>query len=470
MGFLGIAIVSIASPYDLEMWEGPIFLPAQRLVAGEAIYGAEVVLKEPYAFAGYGPLYYALVGMLLHATGVTFWPGRLLSALATVGTAILLFRAISHLTRDRVSALVASALFLSMPPAWIFGALQRVDALACFWAMSCVYVLLKHAGAGRWMILAGIFAGLAFATKQSAIAAGCVAIIWCLAVRQSRSLVSFLVGLALVMVSLAVVLLGTHNEGFLFNQTLIARNQLRSWVLFVIIRSFMQNPAAWVCVVFAALAVWRWRVSGDRNCAVIFLYLVCAVAVNGITASKIGASVNHLFELSTALALCAGVEAHRWLVRERGDRQLAAAVLSLGLVISMAAFNVGSYRHRVLDPAAKAGLHERVVEELKRLVPVDQPVASEYPDLVLRSGRRLFFNDLFIFEVPGAPEARGVWSDALARRELGAVVTLASRDLPGYVRVESIGYRDLPWATTRGYEGPLLYLREDLYQKRGPAR
>jgi hypothetical protein len=127
--------------------------------------------------------------------------------------------------------------------------------------------------------------------------------------------------------------------------------------------------------------------------------------------------------------------------------------------------NSGSYRARVLIPTSKAGLYEEVTQQLQQALDREQPVATEYPDLVLRAGRRLFFNDLAMYQA-GPPDVRDAFAKALNGGRIGAVVTMSHWDLPGYVRVPSIAYTNPQWAGTRHYEGPFLYLREDLFRQR----
>src|SRR5712692_11777685 len=81
--FLFLTVAAIVNPHDLSLYEGQTFLPAIRLWRGETVFGRDVVLDEPYLFAGYGPLYYAVLGLLLRFAGIVFWPGRLLSAIST---------------------------------------------------------------------------------------------------------------------------------------------------------------------------------------------------------------------------------------------------------------------------------------------------------------------------------------------------------------------------------------------------
>lgn len=64
-GFLAVGLRSVTYPYDLDMYEGPLFLPAIGIAAGKPIYGPDLVLERPYLYSTYGPVYFAAVGTVL---------------------------------------------------------------------------------------------------------------------------------------------------------------------------------------------------------------------------------------------------------------------------------------------------------------------------------------------------------------------------------------------------------------------
>jgi hypothetical protein len=456
-----MAIVSVGYPYDLEMDEGQIFVPAMRLVGGKPTYGPEVVLKEPYVFAAYGPVYYSIVGVSLQLVGLSYWPGRLVSVLATVGTCVLIFHGVVKGGGERVSGLAGSALFVVMPAAWSFGSLQRVDALAVLLAMCSVYFVLLHGHSRRWAFAAGTCAALAFLTKQTVIAAACAIVVWYLVRREFALLFSLSAGFGLAVILSMLALVASGNSGYVFNQVVNMQAPFFVRNAIINLRILAQSPGVLVSLVFVALAASRWRGGSVGGVGLTLLYVAAAGVLSASTVGRFGASTNHFGELTAALSLCAGLEMHRWLRSTGAEGRLAATVVCIGLLVTLLVFNVGSYRGRVLIPRAKAGVYEGVVKQLREMVPEGDAVAGEYTDLLLRSRREVFFSGLSMY-LGGPDKVQRVLRDALARRELGALVMVGYWDLPGYMRVGSIGYSNPEWVATQHYPGPILYVREEL--------
>ena len=151
--FVAVSLFGVVYPFTLEPYEGALLLPALKLSRGETIYGPEAFLKPPFLWTAYGPTYYFLTGMVMKVFGVAFWPGRLLSLFATLGTAAVVFFAVRHLCASRMAAIVSSSVFIMLPTTWTSGALSRVDALGLFLATTSFSLVL--CSPDRWAFLAG---------------------------------------------------------------------------------------------------------------------------------------------------------------------------------------------------------------------------------------------------------------------------------------------------------------------------
>lgn len=259
--FVLMSLAAIFQPYDLDSFEGILFLPAMLIASGQPIYGADVVLREPFMFATYGPLYYTLLGFLLKFTGVTFLPGRLISLLATAATALVIYRAVRREQVGIAAATVAVAVFLVMPPAWVFGAIQRVDALGVLLAVLAVVISFSSAKRS-YLLLAGGAAALAFLTKPTLIAAGVSVTICLLLTRRFGESASFLAGAVCVLVVAILMMVLSGNGGYLFNLASANLPLSPRWYL-VNFRTIMQSHTVFACLVIAAFALMRLR---QREC------------------------------------------------------------------------------------------------------------------------------------------------------------------------------------------------------------
>ena len=229
VAFLAISIASVAYPFDLDIYEGCIFLPASRMAEGLPVYGRAVAVNPPFVFTNYGPVYYALVAAAIRAVGLAFWPGRLLSLVSVLATALMIGYVVRREREGYPAATVAAALYLMMPATWTFGSLQRVDALGvCFSVLPWGRPSSARAAAadsGRFL-LAGAAASLAVLTKQSLIAAGLAIFLTLLVGGRGRAIVGFLTGCAAVAGAFGGWAWLTANTDYFFNQAANAASAL----------------------------------------------------------------------------------------------------------------------------------------------------------------------------------------------------------------------------------------------------
>ncbi len=93
--------------------------------------------------------------------------GRGLSFCYAVFSAVLLYIVALETTTSRRAALLATALYVSLPAFAIHSHYMTVTASAVFWSLLALYFALRLRRLGSWKnyILAGLFAGLAVSTK-----------------------------------------------------------------------------------------------------------------------------------------------------------------------------------------------------------------------------------------------------------------------------------------------------------------
>ncbi len=151
-------------PMDLEWMEGGMLMHAVRLAEGKGIYGPPSTEFVPYF---YTPGYPALVALLGKAFGVTYGLGRLVSVVAWMGTAGLMFWSIERESSWHFAVLgvgVYAALFRTNGA---FYDVARPDSLFLFFVFAAIYVTRFHQGM-QSAVWAGVLCALGFLTKQTA--------------------------------------------------------------------------------------------------------------------------------------------------------------------------------------------------------------------------------------------------------------------------------------------------------------
>jgi 4-amino-4-deoxy-L-arabinose transferase-like glycosyltransferase len=95
--------------------------------------------------------------------------GRELSFAYMVLSAVLVFYVTRRLTADKFAPLVAAAIFISLPVTAVHCHYMTVNSAAVFWSLAAMLVTLRILDKPTWVsyIFAGLFAGLAIATKLS---------------------------------------------------------------------------------------------------------------------------------------------------------------------------------------------------------------------------------------------------------------------------------------------------------------
>jgi hypothetical protein len=175
--YLGVALSRIAYPFELEKMEGGFVDHAMRVLAGKPLYPAPSIEFVPCA---YTPLYALLGSALCAVLGAGFFPLRLLSFAASLGSLALIYAFVARETRDRFCAACAACLFAATyaaTGAWLD--IARVDTLFLFLILAALHTArFRSSSASR--IACGVLVGLAFLTKQTALVVAAPVVLFCL--------------------------------------------------------------------------------------------------------------------------------------------------------------------------------------------------------------------------------------------------------------------------------------------------
>ncbi|HWW43621.1 MAG TPA: hypothetical protein VN180_00990 [Acidimicrobiia bacterium] len=164
--YLAVAFARFNYPYPLEWLEGGELLAVQRVLHGQALYGAPSIRYTPFL---YTPLYYYV------SAGAAWLFGLHLSTLrlVSIASSFVAFGAVGTLvwleTKNRWAAVCAVGMLAAtfrLGGAWLD--LARVDTL--FLALLLVgLVLVRQTRTWRIAVLAGLVLAASFFAKQSAL-------------------------------------------------------------------------------------------------------------------------------------------------------------------------------------------------------------------------------------------------------------------------------------------------------------
>ena len=452
VAFVLTSVFGVTYPYTLEPYEGTVLLPA--LASGETIYGPEALLKPPFLWAAYGPTFYLMTGVVMKAVGASFWPGRLLSLLATLGTAAFIFSSVQRVCGSRMAAFVGSGIFIRLPTTWAFGALSRVDALGLFFATAALSLAL--AARGRWAFLAGCAASLAFLTKPTLIAATVALGLSLLLRKEVRAFLVFAAGGISTACIVASCLHWSGNDGYWTAQLLNSRVPFAASSAIGIFRGFAQN---YVVLTATALFLLGRRPNG-RVGTLVGSFLCVSGVLAALTSAKVGASLNYYCEFGVAIAFSAAfgfaaIESHH----DRAAMRLPAGLVAISLLGQLLVYYPSYVQGRILLPSRKRAHYGEVIRRIQEQVPLDGTVGGEYPELALLAGRQVTLNDWAMFVLGPGPVQR-ILEESISRRTVDAWVMSGEASLPGYA-LSGGGFEDAGSISGIYFRGPLLYVRAE---------
>lgn len=165
--FLAWCNISVRPDFSWDDAEPEVLNQAWRLAQGESLYRG--IENPPFVFAAYTPIYYALVGLLLKLTGLSFLPAKLVSFLSalSIGWAMVLM---SRRWLGRARDGLWSAFFLFLIPAFLYNAARsHVQMLAVALSLWSFFFFLRERRLEA-LVISPILAVLAFYTKQTQVA------------------------------------------------------------------------------------------------------------------------------------------------------------------------------------------------------------------------------------------------------------------------------------------------------------
>jgi hypothetical protein len=369
--FLWAACKRLGYPFDVEWIESGILVSILRILHGQGMYVAPTLHYVPFL---YTPLYMYIAAAATKLVGVAhgYMGMRLVSTLATLATAAVIYALVRIETPRRVAAIAGAGLFLaSYAVVGGFYDVGRVDSL--FVLLLMLALLLQRRG---YPVLAAMVWVLVFQTKQTVLPLAIVVLLaeW----QRPRRMLAALATFA-ALTTLSVVAINHATGGWYgFYVFGVARGLplvLRLFALFVPLEIAGPMPVAWALIV-TALVVTRVRLE-----RAMFYIFVSFALIGGIwfVESHRGAAGNSVIPVYAWTSVLFGVALARLLQYCEGRPRLELTVLLAGAVQLIAMiYNPG----RFVPPADTTARTQAYVDHLRSL-PGDVWVVNHSYDAVL---------------------------------------------------------------------------------------
>jgi hypothetical protein len=192
LGFVGIylviAVIRIGYPYELEWLEGGCVDHVLRVLDGRSLYAEPSLEFVSYI---YSPLYFYVSAAAAWLFGIGFFPLRLVSLLASVGSFAVLFLLVRRETGSSFWGVLSAGLFAAtfrVCGAWFD--LARVDTLFLMFTLLGIYVL-RSRRTVPGSLLAALLLAAAFMTKQTALLIAAPLGLYCLLARKGWDRIAF---------------------------------------------------------------------------------------------------------------------------------------------------------------------------------------------------------------------------------------------------------------------------------------
>jgi hypothetical protein len=375
---LGTWPVRLRYPGEADFVEGIHLTQMQHLRQGLPVYAP--ASSQRFDAMTYGPLYYLLGARLINPEQPAYRPLRILSMLATLGSAAGCGLLAYWLARTYLAAVLAALIFLAYGFVIQYGASARADSLAdClfFWGFLVAYRF-RDTKKVRWAIPLML---LGFYYKQLAVAGPLAVLLFLVAERRYRRAAEFAGLLAVGGVGLCLLF-----------QFVIFRGQafLLHFLLYNIIpwsRHAFITGLRFFGVVLAIPVVLATEYLRSYPDKLLSCYLGCACFLSLLTAGKTGSDSNFFLECAlTSVVLVAALIARR--IAQPGRAPELLVLLLLALIMGQF-FAQGA-------PSAQDFSRDRDIQKfLRQNFPSHTRALGFYAGDLIRAGLDSPFSDLY---------------------------------------------------------------------------
>lgn len=386
MNYLAYAFNLIVYPYDLDVGEGLILNRSWLLSNGENIYSP--IDREPYFVMNYTPFFEFILAGLIKVFGPKIMLGRMLSVAAAVLSGYFIYKIVSNVTRQQVSALIAGLIFFTSSWLICWSVLCRIDVFALMFVLAGIRFTTNQERPKDFItiFLSVICFSAALYSRQSMIAAPAACAAWygwniIKGQDRKRDVKCFKLFLLLfsgITAGVFFVLNGiTHGE-FLRHTVFYTMSSFELSDFFKWFKEFWNTH--WVLTGVSALSVVIAFKKKKMSVPVFFWLFSLLVTV---TAGKLGASINYFLELWAANCVMTGLLLSRF---ERGALKPEAGLL--GLIFFMLLIIQLSILHKRIDFTLPSAEYRQASQDMTELIQGSSAeVLSEYMGYALQNGK-----------------------------------------------------------------------------------
>jgi len=327
-----VVIFRIAYPYPLELYEGVLVEQVLRILEGKALYAEPSVEYIPSV---YPTLYFYLSAFLAKFLGIGFFPLRLVSVLASLGAFFLVYLIVKKETGRKDLALAAAALLAAVYKInrdWYD--IARVESLFLFWVLAA-FCLIRFAKTSKGLALAGLCVGLAFLSKQTALAIFLPLFVYSIFVHGRRSV--FLIGTAAAVIALTTLYFERASGGwYLYYLFKIPAQHAASFMGERVWSFWLKDLLAGLPVAFPMALVFILVKDPGLPRNTKFFYLCAAAGMLGVSwlgRLPVGGARNALFPAHAWIAVVSGLSASAFLAKKKDTAIYVLFALQLALLI-----------------------------------------------------------------------------------------------------------------------------------------
>ena len=301
--FLLYAANIVPFPFDYDQGEG--FELHDSVLFSRFQLPYRDIERYPFYASNYPPLYHALAAPLIWIFGPVYGPGRLMSCLATIVSALAIaFAVYRDGGRHRWIALLSGLAFLASNFVYHIGSLYRQHALmVCFETLAIVVLSRAVPANNRRAILLGLLLLIcAGYTKQLAAISALACFGW-MFLRRPR-LASVCGGLFLAVAGAIFLWLNLASGGHWWTHAVVANvNAFDPWQSLGLFALWLKLHAALLlpALILVLIEMYRERIS------LYSLWFVFAALLGGITAGTWGAGDSYFTTSIAAACILSGI-------------------------------------------------------------------------------------------------------------------------------------------------------------------
>jgi hypothetical protein len=300
LGLAGHLVVLLWAQHDFTPVEALVALHSNMFAHGGGLYWG--LNRYPFTVSAYGPIFYAVSGMLQHWGVPAYQSGRIISYAALLAALWLCWQTLGYLTHNKYARAAGVLLAASTSNVLFWATTGQVDMLACCFSLAAFTAFLKFREQRdlQALALSGVLVILAVFTKQTFLAAG-VAIGLTLLWEDRKRAVAWIVGVGLTGSGIALTL-NTVTQGGFFADAIFAN--INPFAFFK-----LQQHAQYLILTGAGVILTAATGAGraSRRTAPLYVYAALSTAIWLLTAPKIGSDLHYQVEMTILLAMCAAV-------------------------------------------------------------------------------------------------------------------------------------------------------------------